>query len=82
MSEQEAVWFTLDWKVPCVLFYSSAETIAHDGKDITVESMSFNPFIHVSVFEFSPFVFRIFVELGFFVFLHILGHFQSANLQK
>lgn len=49
MSEQEAVWFTLDWKVPCVLFYSSTEAIAHDGKDITIESITFNPFAHVSL---------------------------------
>ncbi|XP_031636125.1 PAN2-PAN3 deadenylation complex catalytic subunit PAN2 isoform X3 [Contarinia nasturtii] len=46
VSEQEAVWFTLDWKVPCVLFYSSTEAIAHNGKDITIEAMSSNPFIH------------------------------------
>lgn len=49
VSEQEAVWFTLDWKVPCVLFYSSTEAIAHGGKDITIESISFNPFAHVSL---------------------------------
>lgn len=48
VSEQEAVWFTLDWKVPCVLFYSSTEAIEHNGKDITIEAMSNNPFIHVS----------------------------------
>lgn len=48
VSEQEAVWFTLDWKVPCVLFYSSVEAIAHDGKDIAIESLPGNPFIHVS----------------------------------
>lgn len=48
VSDQEAVWFTLDWKVPCVLFYSSTEAITHNGKDNTIESLSTNPFIHVS----------------------------------
>lgn len=51
VSEQEAVWFTLDWKVPCVLFYSSTEAIEHDGKDITIESLQNNPFIHVSFWQ-------------------------------
>lgn len=45
--EQEAVWFTLDWKVPCVLFYSSDEIIAHESNVTGIEANLDNPFIHV-----------------------------------
>lgn len=47
VSEQEAVWFTLDWKVPCVLFYSSEEIIAHESNVTGIEANLDNPFIHV-----------------------------------
>lgn len=47
VSEQEAVWFTLDWKVPCVLFYSSEEIIAHESNVMDIEANLDNPFIHV-----------------------------------
>lgn len=49
VTEQEVVWFTLDWKVPCVLFYSSVDTVEHITKDAINESYSSNPFIHVSI---------------------------------
>lgn len=62
VSLQEAVWFTLDWKVPCVLFYSSAELldgIEHarppvDRTKLTPDQLV-NPFVHVSAdgFHFS-----------------------------
>lgn len=47
VSEQEAVWFTLDWKLPCVLFYSSEEIIAHESNVTGIEANLDNPFIHV-----------------------------------
>lgn len=44
---QEAVWFTLDWKVPCVLFYSSTDMPEEDS-NVTIDQIM-NPFVHVSV---------------------------------
>lgn len=55
VSVQEAVWFTLDWKVPCVLFYSSSELLDStehamppvDRTKLTPDQLV-NPFVHVS----------------------------------
>lgn len=47
--EQEAVWFTLEWKVPCVLFYSSEEIIAHESNVTGIDANLDNPFIHVII---------------------------------
>lgn len=52
VSVQEAVWFTLDWKVPCVLFYTSSDLVEEDkianaaGKSVGAEQLV-NPFVHV-----------------------------------
>lgn len=46
VSVQEAVWFTLDWKVPCVLFYTSDEAGELEVRNSTMDA---NPFIHVSL---------------------------------
>ncbi|GAB0090123.1 PAN2-PAN3 deadenylation complex catalytic subunit PAN2 [Sergentomyia squamirostris] len=45
VSMQEAVWFTLDWKVPCILFYSTQDLGC--GKEDEIQqrsSVDFNPF--------------------------------------
>lgn len=52
VSVQEAVWFTLDWKVPCVLFYTSSDLVEEDKlanaveKSVGAEQLV-NPFVHV-----------------------------------
>lgn len=40
--EQEAVWFTLDWKVPCVLYYSSTEVF--NLEDNQLHDLGVDPF--------------------------------------
>lgn len=52
VSVQEAVWFTLDWKVPCVLFYTSTDLGEEEKVANTVEKsvgaeQLVNPFVHV-----------------------------------
>lgn len=46
VSYQEAVWFTLDWKIPCVLYYSSTEFTKADDEVALNQFM--NPFVHVN----------------------------------
>lgn len=46
VSVQEAVWFTLDWKQPCVLFYSCSDFTPADN-EVALDQFV-NPFVHVS----------------------------------
>lgn len=46
VSVQEAVWFTLDWKQPCVLFYSCCDFPPADN-EVALDQFV-NPFVHVS----------------------------------
>ncbi len=46
VSLQEAVWFTLDWKQPCVLFYSCCDFPPADT-EVALDQFV-NPFVHVS----------------------------------
>ncbi|XP_055538321.1 PAN2-PAN3 deadenylation complex catalytic subunit PAN2 isoform X2 [Wyeomyia smithii] len=44
VSVQEAVWFTLDWKVPCVLFYTSTGLRDEQGDDKECLTQYVKPF--------------------------------------
>lgn len=75
VSVQEAVWFTLDWKVPCVLFYTSDEA---DQLEIHDSTMDANPFIHVRRRRRCQFLNLKLTKSQF----ACAGHIQSANMQE
>ncbi|ETN58054.1 ubiquitin specific protease 52 [Anopheles darlingi] len=52
---QEAVWFTLDWKVPCALFYTSASSVRAQAIDGEVECERLTQYV-------NPFSTDLFVE--------------------
>lgn len=59
VAPQESVWFTLDWKVPCVLFYQSVEDDIESGptvdelaaamKNSDLTAVPTNPFLQVNL---------------------------------
>lgn len=73
VSVQEAVWFTLDWKQPCVLFYSCSDFTPADNEVALDQFM--NPFVHVSKMSMTIQVMKSFVNI-----FSAVGHFQSTNL--
>lgn len=54
VSVQEAVWFTLDWKVPCVLFYTSTSLRDEMGDNKEYLTQYVNPFTNDLFMETSP----------------------------
>lgn len=54
VSVQEAVWFTLDWKVPCVLFYTSTSLRDEVGDNKEYLTQYVNPFTNDLFMETSP----------------------------
>ncbi|XP_058062648.1 PAN2-PAN3 deadenylation complex catalytic subunit PAN2 [Anopheles bellator] len=58
---QEAVWFTLDWKVPCALFYTNTSSVSTELPPVDCESIRervaaqyMNPFTHDLFVEDVP----------------------------
>lgn len=56
VSVQEAVWFTLDWKVPCVLFYTSTSLREEVGDNKECLTQYVNPFTNDLFMEARPLV--------------------------
>lgn len=73
VSVQEAVWFTLDWKVPCVLFYTSTGTSEKEINEISQQLT--NPFIHVNANQ-TFFIFRIFFSI------YIMLHYRTFSANR
>lgn len=53
VTSQESVWFTLDWKVPCVLFYTSINT-DDESEELENETTLCNPFIQDMLSPIHP----------------------------